>query len=1040
MAESVDGVANEESVAAVFVSYSRKDIDFVDRLEVALKARGFEPLVDRSEINAFEDWWRRIETLIGRSDTVIFVVSPDGAASQVALREVDYAASLNKRFAPIVCRPTDENTIAEPLRRLNFIFFDDPAQFEARADQLAEALRTDIDWIRQHTDIGVAARRWGFVGRPGPRGLLLRSPALEEAEHWIASRPRGAPAPTEETRAFVAQSRRAATQRRNVLSASLGSGLIVALLLAGLAYWQRGIAIEQREYAGQQREIAIQQREYAGQQRDIAVQQREYAAQQRDGALSTQSRLLAIQAARATDEKDIQTSILLSLEALRGPDDFGPAHSSAEAEKTLLDALYRNPLRAILRAASGKYKSAAFVSGSSKLVTITEDGVPSFWSIDDRGRASGKLDIAVPSKALANVFADPIRPIVVFWAKDGSYFAWNVETAKAVPGVEGSCSSGDATFAFDSGARLLVYCSNVTVFNLDNGQKVQAKGNFEHFAMAPRGGTFAVSTDRKISVIDKVTGAIVASWQQPGPIVDLGMSYDGKAVLCANYDGITFRDAGTGALSRPPLKTSQARTFGIKPSPTANILVADGDDGSQLWNIDRSAPIQSLAGNAVGFLPNGYLLSLNSPKITLWEYPTEGHTGTRFAVDRGDLYVSGGHSFLAGTSNGKAVATLTADGDIYLWSTDPAMLLHATADKGRRLGAPALFSTDGKSIVTTSNSGTVTVWDAATFVETAHVRPDHPPVALALSGDARRLAYVEENEDYDILDVPTLRSLKPPGLPSGAYAVALSSDGETLALGDNQILSFWRLSDGSNVARCTTKGPVGGIAWSDDGSMAYSMDGGAVALLDRDTCLSTEIFSFDADKPKNANLRFKQGLVLAFLANRVQVWSVSESKIILDVTRHEWPVFDESFAESTLFELLPGRRVIVGRQPDGVLTIYDLTTRDQILAFDADTNDCCSPVAISALPSGDRLMTLWSERGAYRLRTWQLFPTLDASLAYAEGIVPECASPETRKKLGLDAIPPRWCITLNKRPYDTVEWRQWLADRDAGKATAPPGQ
>jgi hypothetical protein len=35
----------EHSQAKVFVSYSRKDMAFVDRLEAALKARGFEPLI-----------------------------------------------------------------------------------------------------------------------------------------------------------------------------------------------------------------------------------------------------------------------------------------------------------------------------------------------------------------------------------------------------------------------------------------------------------------------------------------------------------------------------------------------------------------------------------------------------------------------------------------------------------------------------------------------------------------------------------------------------------------------------------------------------------------------------------------------------------------------------------------------------------------------------------------------------------------------------------------------------------------------------------
>ena len=60
---------------------------FADRLETALKARDFEPRIDRTEIYAFEDWWKRIEALIGKADTVVFVLSPDAVASEIALKD-----------------------------------------------------------------------------------------------------------------------------------------------------------------------------------------------------------------------------------------------------------------------------------------------------------------------------------------------------------------------------------------------------------------------------------------------------------------------------------------------------------------------------------------------------------------------------------------------------------------------------------------------------------------------------------------------------------------------------------------------------------------------------------------------------------------------------------------------------------------------------------------------------------------------------------------------------------------------------------------
>ena len=107
------GTEHVESKTRVFISYSRKDMALADRLEVALKARGLEVLIDREEIYAFEDWWGRIEELIGRADTVVFVLSPDAVKSEVTLKEVAHAASLNKRFAPIVCRPVEDGAVPE---------------------------------------------------------------------------------------------------------------------------------------------------------------------------------------------------------------------------------------------------------------------------------------------------------------------------------------------------------------------------------------------------------------------------------------------------------------------------------------------------------------------------------------------------------------------------------------------------------------------------------------------------------------------------------------------------------------------------------------------------------------------------------------------------------------------------------------------------------------------------------------------------------------------------------------------------------------
>ena len=108
----------KEVKSKVFISYSRKDMAFAHKLEAALNARDFEVLIDREEIYAFEDWWKRIEALIGSADTVVFALSPDAVKSDVALKEVAYAASLSKRFAPIVCQRVEDSAVPEALHRL----------------------------------------------------------------------------------------------------------------------------------------------------------------------------------------------------------------------------------------------------------------------------------------------------------------------------------------------------------------------------------------------------------------------------------------------------------------------------------------------------------------------------------------------------------------------------------------------------------------------------------------------------------------------------------------------------------------------------------------------------------------------------------------------------------------------------------------------------------------------------------------------------------------------------------------------------------
>src|SRR5262249_6594968 len=77
--------------------------------------------------------------------------------------------------------------------------------------ELAEALRQDLDWIREHTRLGELARRW--EGRKRPESLLLRGDDLGAAKAWMAARKVGAPEITDAQRALISASEEAEAKR-----------------------------------------------------------------------------------------------------------------------------------------------------------------------------------------------------------------------------------------------------------------------------------------------------------------------------------------------------------------------------------------------------------------------------------------------------------------------------------------------------------------------------------------------------------------------------------------------------------------------------------------------------------------------------------------------------------------------------------------------------------------------------------------------------------------------------------------------------------
>jgi hypothetical protein len=200
----------------VFISYSRRDLDFTDQLVAVLDWLRFRTIIDRKGIHGAEKWEERLGQLILESDIVVFVLSPASAASDVCAWEVEEAARRGKRIIPVLCRPLEDQQPHERLRDLNYIHFysdkDVPGSgFGTGQVRLVEALSVDVEWLREHTRLEELAARWERDGRNSD--LLVRGSELRACHAWRDRHPTNAPELTALQRAFLVASEDAEAAR-----------------------------------------------------------------------------------------------------------------------------------------------------------------------------------------------------------------------------------------------------------------------------------------------------------------------------------------------------------------------------------------------------------------------------------------------------------------------------------------------------------------------------------------------------------------------------------------------------------------------------------------------------------------------------------------------------------------------------------------------------------------------------------------------------------------------------------------------------------
>lgn len=729
------------AIAKVFISYSRKDSEFISRISTALAARSIDVLIDQHDIAPGEPWRERISKLLKSADSVVVVISPDSVRSLACQSEIDEADRLGKKLLPVLCRPTPDNDIPGRILRLNFIKFLLLDQFDEALNNLVTALSVDLVWIRQYTRFGELSSEWEAAGRS--KFYLLRGEHLKTAELWISSRPSNAPEVIQSIRDLVLESRRDEQSRE----------LAEREQLALVRREQEARARFQRRSAYALYIVAILLA--AGSIGSILFA--------RD-TLRREARVFSSLAATAASKGRYDQAMRFAMAALPSRHVRWLTGWPIAAEAQLAGAAMMTRLEHILRQERGEVRTGAFSPDGRTAIIGTWSGAALLWSLDSRNSpidltpahrgpilstafdSSGRY-VATTSEDKSAQLWDAVtgRPkgarLVhaqkvwhLAFNKSGSLLAtasedetaaiWDVLTGKQLVRLKHSSSVNSVSFS-PEGTKLLTSSNDgiARVWSVDDGiqlVEVRHKQPISSDAGQLKTARFNANGDRILAVTRK---GQVFLWTFPGGVElplacgphsssarvrDSQFSTDGGLIAVAMSDGIAaVCESETG---------KEFATFGgqegdltqIRFSHDDGMLVASGWDGTvRLWDLRKKIQKAEFKGHEAGInfvdfsFDNARLLSGSEDgSARVWR--TDSDVGRLIVpeenVEAKSLAVSQkGTHFLVGTDKGA----------LRIYDTNGSLLMEDLAYSSKV--SQAVFSYDESRIAAAYIDGTVRV-------------------------------------------------------------------------------------------------------------------------------------------------------------------------------------------------------------------------------------------------------------------------------------------------------------------------------------------
>jgi WD40 repeat protein len=666
-----------------------------------------------------------------------------------------------------------------------------------------------------------------------------------------------------------------------------------------------------------------------------------------------------------------------------------------------------------------------FRKDGKAVVTAGSDGVARVWDIES-GHESRRIDPHAGPINSAEFNADGSQLLIV---TNGKAQVYDVKTQTS-GGLSSVSSSG--TVPLVGGGKFLIEISaedgvKQAGYSAD-GSRIAVLGTFRTAAvwdaktLRPIASFDRACCNKAIAISpDGSLLALVGGMKDPAEIFDvqtkkklwegdehleaIGFSPDGSRLITNNWGldtgSLSVWDARAGTRIAV---TNLQRPFAV--SPDSRLVAAFDSNRLVVWDFaqkpqaDDTESKRSTEGPDSNFGPlldqNGqrFLLARNGGPTTVWDSFARRPLGTLLAS-----YSSPAAAF---DPKGQWIAALSAADTIGVWASSD--LQHA-ADIQHIASSAIGFSPDGRFLASSTTETEFDIFDDGAGVrtkptsqtkmfETGTWRPAGsfagipPNIATAFSLDGQRLV-TAVGSSAKIWDIASARELAEINGPANITDAIFGPDGKLiLTVSADKGVRLWNATSGELVTLLSLKNasaiPKG----------QFSPDGTHVAFIESD---------------KTAWL-----------------WSVGSPTVQLGAGKHyDNAIFDPNGTTVLLFN---------GNE----MSTYDLGGGQEVTAITLLEGAQQSGIEYVSAPLGSLVASTDGSVMKSGTRLWRMPWSTQTYVELVQQMLPRCLTQHERQRIYLDPAPPAWCIEMEKWPYDTAAWKQWLADKTAGKETEMP--